>query len=198
MQNVPWWATSLLHPNVITTGRIFCVAALGVAWWQDLSPWLLFLLFTIGAVTDYVDGLVARRFGLGTPFGKVYDQVADKVLVIVAVIMVTPGLWQMGWSWTLVALGHWLIVIRDAVVSGWRWHYRELPQPAVCWSARVKTLAHMVALGLTLLAFAVEPLYQRWFLDISVTSVAIAVCAALHSGYHYCCHFANQRSAVST
>jgi len=78
----------LTAPNVITMVRLLCI---------PLYLWLLFgahhqiaaavLLALLGA-TDWVDGFVARRYGQVSTFGKVLDPVADRVLVLTAVITI--------------------------------------------------------------------------------------------------------------
>ncbi len=76
-------------PNAITLVRLACI---------PLFLWLLFgagrqtdaavLLAVLGA-TDWVDGFVARRYGQVSTFGKILDPVADRVLVVTAVIAIT-------------------------------------------------------------------------------------------------------------
>ncbi len=79
----------LTAPNLITMVRLACV---------PLYVWLLFgahrqtlaavLLAVLGA-TDWVDGYVARRFRQVSTFGKILDPVADRVLVVTAVVTIT-------------------------------------------------------------------------------------------------------------
>src|SRR5215831_10681530 len=83
-------------PNILTVSRL----ALAAAFFVVLSPWqyekspalrgsgpdwrLLFsaVLFVVAAITDALDGLLARRWGVVSVFGRVMDPFADKILVI--------------------------------------------------------------------------------------------------------------------
>jgi CDP-diacylglycerol--glycerol-3-phosphate 3-phosphatidyltransferase len=73
-------------------------------------------IFFIATITDFLDGYIARSYGSGTTLGKFLDPLADKVLVVSALIMLvgTPQLPRVpGW---IVAV----IVIREILVTGLR------------------------------------------------------------------------------
>ncbi len=74
-----------------------------------------YVVFTAAAITDFYDGKIARARGQITSFGKLLDPVADKVLVIGALIMLKdiPYLWIPGW--TVVA-----IIAREFMITGAR------------------------------------------------------------------------------
>jgi CDP-diacylglycerol--glycerol-3-phosphate 3-phosphatidyltransferase len=81
-------------PNTITVGRIAVsplIATLVVnsSWFPRLSAWLLFVA---AAVTDYVDGKLARDRNLVTNLGKVLDPIADKLLLVATLL---PMYWLM-------------------------------------------------------------------------------------------------------
>jgi len=56
-----------------------------------VSSWIALVIFAAAAITDWLDGHLARRYGLSTPFGVFMDPVADKVLILSALFMF---LWQ--------------------------------------------------------------------------------------------------------
>jgi CDP-diacylglycerol--glycerol-3-phosphate 3-phosphatidyltransferase len=76
-------------PNTITSSRLVCTAITfvcleGVAdphHPQGLLAWTAFTLFMVAAVTDFLDGYLARRLGQVSAFGRVFDPFADKVLI---------------------------------------------------------------------------------------------------------------------
>ena len=78
-------------PNKLTILRIvlvplFIIAmALPIEWIWPL--WTAFGIFLLAAITDFLDGQIARRKNLGTKFGKIMDPVADKLLISAGFIM---------------------------------------------------------------------------------------------------------------
>lgn len=102
-------------PNQLTIGRLvltlFFVASLSADWKWSASVGLF--VFLAAAVTDYLDGAIARRHNLVTNFGKLMDPLVDKILVAAAlVLLVEQGLL---WGWTVVA-----VVGREFLVTGLR------------------------------------------------------------------------------
>jgi len=82
-------------------------------WWRGLQPWIATIIFVILAVTDAVDGYLARTRNETTTFGKFIDPLADKLLVTAALVALV-GLERLP-SW--IAL---VIISRELVVSGLR------------------------------------------------------------------------------
>jgi len=105
----------LLHPNSLTLFRIFSVPIIVLLM---IYPNRLFtaaaaLIFSAAAITDYLDGYLARQYGLESTLGKVMDPVADKLLVSSAFIMITSHGWIPAW---MVCI----IVGRELAVTGLR------------------------------------------------------------------------------
>lgn len=104
-------------PNRLTVGRLgLTVAFVGVLSVGDALPYrntLALGLFVAAAVTDYVDGEIARRWGLVTDFGKLMDPLADKVMTAAAFVFLVP----------LGAVPAWvavLIITREFLITGLR------------------------------------------------------------------------------
>ena len=102
-------------PNMLTLARIF-VIPLFVWLLYDGDPWYSVMaasVFTIAAVTDVVDGFLARRWNMITVTGKLLDPMADKLIVAAALIM-------------MVRLGRvpaWIVIVllsREFIVNGLR------------------------------------------------------------------------------
>jgi CDP-diacylglycerol--glycerol-3-phosphate 3-phosphatidyltransferase len=103
------------HPNTLT---LFRVAAVPLIIILLLFPGRLFTfiaaaLFSVAAITDFLDGFFARRRGLVSNFGKVMDPLADKLLVSSAFIMLASLGWVPAW---MVCI----IIGRELAVTGLR------------------------------------------------------------------------------
>jgi CDP-diacylglycerol--glycerol-3-phosphate 3-phosphatidyltransferase len=103
------------HPNFLTLFRIAAVPAIVILmiFPNRLFTLLAAVLFSAAAITDYLDGYLARSRGLETMLGKVMDPVADKLLVSSAFIMLTAQGWIPAW---MVCV----IVGRELAVTGLR------------------------------------------------------------------------------
>lgn len=99
-------------PNILTSLRILFVPVL--AWLVlEQSWWWAFGLFVVLMVTDKLDGDIARARGLVTDFGKIADPIADKALMITA--LVTLNIASTLPVWITV-----VIVVRELGITVWR------------------------------------------------------------------------------
>lgn len=102
-------------PNILTLFRIACIPLMAVLL---LSPsrescfWAA-SIFALASATDWLDGHLARRMGIVTVFGKFLDPIADKLLVMAALIMILPYGRVPAWM-VLVILG------REIIITGLR------------------------------------------------------------------------------
>ena len=105
----------LLHPNSLTLFRVISVPVivLLMIYPNRLFTALAALIFSAAAITDYLDGYLARQYGLESTLGKVMDPVADKLLVSSTFIMITAHGWIPAW---MVCI----IVGRELAVTGLR------------------------------------------------------------------------------
>lgn len=104
------------------------------------------IFFILAAVTDALDGFIARRFGMGTALGAFLDPVADKLMVSAALIV----LLAFGRVDMLVAL---VIIGREITVSALReWMARvgESGKVKVNWFGKIKAIAQMVSIPMLL------------------------------------------------
>jgi CDP-diacylglycerol--glycerol-3-phosphate 3-phosphatidyltransferase len=105
----------LSHPNTLTLFRIAAVPAIVILMMfpNRVCTFVAAILFSAAAITDYLDGYVARTRGLVSNLGKVMDPVADKLLVSSAFIMLTAIGWVPAW---VVCI----IIGREIAVTGLR------------------------------------------------------------------------------
>lgn len=76
-------------PNALTILRIALVPLFCAAFFLpgEAGRWLVFVLFCSAGATDALDGLIARKLGAESPFGRMLDPIADKLIVSAALLM---------------------------------------------------------------------------------------------------------------
>ena len=135
--------TITLSRLVITAGVFVCLEFASVAprltpngdqvpqWYGQLHPdatlvWIAFALFLIAAITDFLDGWLARRWNLVTAFGRVADPFADKVLIAGSLITLLPfeAAWAVLPTWYVV-----VVVAREFLVTAIRGVVEASGQP---------------------------------------------------------------------
>jgi len=106
---------ALSGPNQLTLFRIAAVPIIIILMLfpNRICTLIAGLLFSAAAITDYLDGFLARKRGLVTTLGKVMDPVADKLLVSSAFIMLTSLGWVPAWMACI-------IIGRELAVTGLR------------------------------------------------------------------------------
>jgi len=136
-------------PNFLTTIRIVVVPIL--AWLlfrddasSDSNRLIAGILFIIAALTDIADGIIARRWNLITNFGKIFDPIADKALIGVALVGLSY-LNLLDWWFT------WVILAREIFVTFLRfWVINKGVIPA-SRGGKLKTIMQIVAISFYLL-----------------------------------------------
>ena len=101
-------------PNILTLSRIFAVPLLAFfLWWPDwrLGYLIGFVLYSVIAITDYIDGYLARAQGTVSKLGTFLDPIADKLL-LVSVFVVLGHMGELP-LWLVIA-----VVSRDALIVG--------------------------------------------------------------------------------
>lgn len=105
-----------------------------------LWMWISLAIFVIASLTDYVDGEIARKYNQVSDFGKFLDPLADKLLVIAAMLMFCQ--WGTIPAWALM-----VILTREFAVTGLRLvAVGNGKVIAAGWSGKVKTASTMVGL----------------------------------------------------
>ena len=105
-----------------------------------LWMWLSLAIFIIASLTDYVDGQIARKRHQVTDFGKLLDPLADKLLVIAAMVIFCE--WGKLPAWALM-----LVLTREFAVTGLRLvAVGNGTVIAAGWSGKVKTASTMIGL----------------------------------------------------
>ncbi len=109
-------------------------------------------IFVVAALTDYLDGILARGLGQESAFGRMLDPIADKAMVMIA-LAILVHLYDMRWQIVVPAA---IIILREVLISGLREFLGEV-KLAVTRLAKWKTTLQMIAICLLLLRGAVLP-----------------------------------------
>ncbi len=110
-------------PNKLTLIRIFMIPLFVATFYVTALPYNFIIsagIFALAALTDFLDGYIARKYNLVTDMGKFLDPIADKVLVSTAliVILVPPfGVQMLPWYASILTA---TILARELVISGFR------------------------------------------------------------------------------
>ena len=180
-------AKVLTWPNALTALRLLCVPIVGDLLWRDdpTSRDIAAVVFVLAAITDLVDGALARRTGAETAFGAFADPVADKALTGVALI---------GLSW-LGDLPWWItvvIIVREVVVTIVRLVVVRHGVIAASPGGKAKTVLQIIAIAMYL---AVGP---SWWVEIAQVIMLVAVVFTVVTGVDYLRRAWNLRQAAGT
>lgn len=144
----PATSTSIWNvANGLTLVRLMAVPVLVWLLVQDseLSRNIAAVVFLVASVTDFLDGAIARRYGLVTNFGKIADPIADKCLTGVALIGLSV-LMLLPWWITIV------IIVREILVTVIRFWVIEHGVIAASRGGKAKTLAQTIAITMYLVS----------------------------------------------
>ena len=158
--------------NKITLVRVLLIPVFLIVLYLDFSGHFLVALgiFIIASLSDFLDGYIARHYNQVTDFGKFMDPIADKVLVISAMVMFVS--WGRMPAWVLV-----IVIARELGVSALRLIAVDNGKViAAGWSGKVKTAATMVCICV-MLALNLETL------DLICNGVILVTTA--YSGVEY-------------
>jgi CDP-diacylglycerol--glycerol-3-phosphate 3-phosphatidyltransferase len=164
-------------PNALTVLRLAVVPVLAIVLLQDggrdvAGRWWAAALFLAAILTDWSDGMIARRTGTVTEFGKLADPIADKALTGMALI----GLSILGllpWWVTVVILARELAI---TLLRVWVIRHGVIPASR---GGKLKTVAQSVAIPLYLLPLTGVLASLRWWV------MAVAVVLTVGTGIDY-------------
>lgn len=165
-------------PNTITLGRILLIP-LFVFLAYEPGPWRSFwaaVVFLIAALTDLLDGYLARKHNQVTALGKLLDPVADKLLTLAGFVMlVDQGLAA---AWIVI-----IILGREVAITGLRAiaAAEGLVMPADEWG-KWKTVTQITAIIMLILG------WRFWIFDVGVIGtwvLWVSTVLAVYSGARY-------------
>lgn len=140
-------------PNLLTLLRIVLIPVFIAAYYLPFrwASLLAMALFVLAALTDWLDGYLARRLNQSSPFGAFLDPVADKLMVASALVLLSADtrVHNLVFDYRLFAIVVLIIVGREITVSAlreWMAELGERARVAVSFLGKFKTIGQMVAI----------------------------------------------------
>jgi len=168
-------------PTVLTLSRIVLIPFFVLS--VDRHPIFGALLFSIASLTDFLDGYLARRSGQITTFGIIMDPIADKFLVISALIVLVD----------MTRLPVWIaiiLIVREFLVTGLRVVAlsKDIVIPAEM-GGKLKTTAQITSILCLILVGTVFDNLPVDLYDLGLIFIGIAVVLSVTSGVQYTISF---------
>jgi CDP-diacylglycerol---glycerol-3-phosphate 3-phosphatidyltransferase len=160
-------------PNSITLSRLLGLPLVVYCLYSNnlTVRWIGFGVFIIAALTDWLDGYLARKLDLVTDLGKFLDPLVDKLLILIPLLILID-------LHLVSALGVCLILARELTIAGWRVGQTQV-SGANIWG-KLKTVSQIIAIATLLAPLSID----RWHLYGSI-AFWISVAFTLISGLIY-------------
>ena len=177
-------------PNKLTIFRIILVPIMAIIPFFNFDiKWIVIdIIFILASITDKLDGYIARSKNQITTFGKFLDPIADKILVLAAMLILVEDN-------RLPAIIPIIVLFREFIVSGYRLVSVEKGGKVIAASVwgKLKTVTQMLAL---ILAFVDQNGFAQcfvggltgfawWYNFITTILMSVSVVAAVLSGIDY-------------
>ena len=160
-------------PNRLTISRVLLIPAVLILQWVNAYPFAL-AVFCLAALTDFLDGYLARKNGQITVFGKFLDPVADKLLVLLCMVVLTSQGLMPAWGVCIVAARELAVDGLRLVAAG------QNKVVAASMAGKIKTnLQLFCVIAAMISAFAPIP---AWIVTVMT---ALMSAATVYSGYLY-------------
>lgn len=168
--------------NLVTCSRVLLVPVIvlvyysGFAWSQLAAA----ALFAIASISDWLDGYLARKLNMASAFGAFLDPVADKLLVVMALVLLTAS-YPSPWFVIPVAV----IIGREVFVSAlreWMASRNQRDVVAVGYIGKVKTTVQMISITLLLLW---TPVWPAWVLQLGYVLIYLSAALSVWSMMTY-------------
>jgi CDP-diacylglycerol--glycerol-3-phosphate 3-phosphatidyltransferase/cardiolipin synthase len=159
--------------NILTLLRIAAIPVVVICFYSplDYARPIAAVLFGLAAITDLIDGWVARRYGQTSRFGEFLDPVADKLMVAIILVMLVQA--QSSWFEDVIAM---IIIGREITISAlreWMATIGERANVKVDITGKIKTTLQMF--GIAFMVWKV-PLFG---VDIYALGFVLLVLAAI-------------------
>lgn len=163
----------LNYPNVLTLLRVLLIPIFVIIFYLNFkySSQIAAFIFIIAGCTDWLDGYLARKLNQVTRFGEFCDPIADKLIVVIALLLLIES-----YSSFIITIPAIVIVGRELVISGlreWMAKVGHAHLVSVVYLGKVKTLFQMMAISMLLYK---APLFS---IDLASFGTLLLVIAAV-------------------
>ena len=168
-------------PNFLTCVRIFLIPCIIVFLMSERTDhhWIALILYFFACISDFLDGYMARKFQLESNFGKFFDPIADKILVVsIIFIMVVENKIQ-----GFLVFPALIIILREILVSGLRDFFSHKKENLLVTNlSKWKTLIQMSSLGFLIVQDNFETIFIFF---VGAAGLTIASILTIYTGYIY-------------
>ena len=184
-------------PNKLTLGRLILIPFFVLAFYLNFTGHYFVALgiFAVAAFTDFLDGYIARKYNLVTDLGKFLDPIADKVLVLSALVVMLADpnsnlfLAYGNWAFICGGVGVAIIIAREMAVSSLRMLAAKSGKVlAADKSGKIKTFFTDVTIVIMLFAgdfLTLAPQFGKIVDGVGLVCFAISVLLTIVSGISY-------------
>jgi CDP-diacylglycerol---glycerol-3-phosphate 3-phosphatidyltransferase len=160
-------------PNSITLSRLLGLPIIVYCLYSDslTIQWVGLAVFLVAALTDWLDGYLARKLDLVTDLGKFLDPLVDKLLILIPLLILID-------LHLVPAIGVCLILARELTIAGWRVGQAQI-SGANIWG-KLKTVTQIVAIAMIITPLSIA----NWHL-YGLVAFWLAVAFTLISGLIY-------------
>ena len=145
---------------------------------DPVSDTIALVLFCVASVTDFLDGYVARHYNQVTDFGKFVDPLADKLLVMSALVAFIPVAGVPVWVVVIILAREFMVTSLRLIAAG-----KGVVIAADKWG-KIKTISQMIWLNYTLLMLWLFP-QAGWARTVFVVLMGVVVVTTVLSGANY-------------
>jgi len=170
-------------PNALTVARIALVPLFCAAFFLpgEAGRWIVFMLFCLAGATDALDGMIARKYGVESSFGRMLDPIADKLIVSAALLMLASD----GTLSGIHLVPALVILCREILVSGLREFLAaadvSLPVTRI---AKAKTTVQVAAIAALIASSATERMLPGVTIG-ALIGMWVAAALTFYTGYAY-------------
>jgi CDP-diacylglycerol---glycerol-3-phosphate 3-phosphatidyltransferase len=159
-------------PNWITLSRLLGLPIVVYCLYDDRLTvrWIGFGVFLVAALTDWLDGYLARKLNQVTDLGKFLDPLVDKLLVLIPLLVAID-------LHLVPAVGVCLILTRELTIAGWRVGQTQI-SGANIWG-KLKTISQIVAIAMVISPLSITNWHQyslaAFWLSVAFTLISGAI-----------------------
>jgi CDP-diacylglycerol---glycerol-3-phosphate 3-phosphatidyltransferase len=136
-------------PNSITLSRLLGLPVVVYCLYSNSLTvrWIGVAVFLVAALTDWLDGYLARKLDLVTDLGKFLDPLVDKLLILIPLLILID-------LHLVPAIGVCLILARELTIAGWRVGQSQI-SGANIWG-KLKTVSQIIAIAMIITPLSIE------------------------------------------